>query len=91
MAKMAEQNCQTSIEKACWHLIRSMNWSLPVSNLWHPTPSEASSRSPGCNHWYPAVRTGVSTLGGNCWHGIGRIRIYSYTDRQPMARKHKYF
>jgi len=86
MAKVAKKTFQTSKEKAylaydCMHV----SCSLPLSKLWHPAPPNACSRSPRSNLWYPAVRTGVRTPGGNCWQGIGSTNIFVH--RQPTDRK----
>jgi len=54
------QSCQVSIEKAYFAFdCKYVSWSLSLSKLWHPVSPNGSSRSPGCNLWRPAVRTGV--------------------------------
>jgi len=75
---MAKKNCQMSLKKAYLAFdYKHVIWSLPLSNLWHPALPNTSSCSAGGNLWHLDVQTGVRTLGGRCWDGIGTWK-YKY-------------
>jgi len=84
MAKVIKKTCQTSIEKDYLAFYcKYVSWILPLSNLCHPAPPNASSRSPGGNLWHPLLDQEFARREATIGMGL-EVRTYSYTDRQPI-------